>query len=187
MGRKNMVFGLFGGDDQLTELRSSLSKEAFMAELEKTVKTFGIASTEAPGKSETYGVIEAVARFIFEQVMKTAVSAKTMTTEKDLDAAATFCIVLVQCLGRNADLSKSDCRILQGTVPGFVFPRTLGDELRQKTSVALSKAVMRYVHQLKQKKFRKHVEAVEDNITQFLTHRKPDYYSTLAIDIGRFI
>jgi len=186
MGRKGMVFGLFGGGDQLAELRSSLSKESFMEELEKTTKTFGIVSTEAPGKSEAYGMIEAVARFIFEQVMKTAVGAKTITTDKDLDAAATFCIVLVQCLGRNADLSKSDCRILQGTVPGFVFPRTLGDELKPKTGVALSKAVMRYVHQLKQKKFRAHVEAVEDNITQFLSHRKPDYYGNLAIDIGRF-
>lgn len=182
-----MVFGLFGGGDQLTDLRSSLSKDAFMAELEKTTKAFGITPSEREGKSKAYGEVEATARFLFEHVMHAAVGAKTIKSEKDLDAAATLAIVLVQCFGRNGDLSKSDCRVLQGTVPGFVFPRTISADLNAKSGVALSKAVMRYAHQIKQKKFRKHVEAVEDNITQYLTHRKPEYYSNLAGDIARFL
>jgi len=182
-----MVFGLFGGGDQLTELRSSLSKDSFMEELEKTIKTFKITPSESQGKSKVYGEIEATARFLFERVMEAAVGAKTINSDKDLDAAATLAIVLVQCFGRNGDLSKSDCRILQGTVPGFVFPRTISADLNAKSIVALSKAVMRYSHQIKQKKFRKNVEAVEDNITQYLTHRKPEYYSSIAGDIGRFL
>jgi len=182
-----MVFGLFGGGDQLTELRSSLSKDSFMEELEKTIKAFGITPTESQGKSRVYGEIEATARFLFEQVMQVAVSAKIIKSAKDVDAAATLAVVLVQCFGRNGDLGKSDCRILQGTVPGFVFPRTISAELNAQTSVALSKAIVRYTHQIKQKKFRKNVEAVEDNITQYLTHRKPEYYSSLAGDISRFL
>ncbi len=181
-----MVFGLFGGGDQIAELTATLSKESFLEELETAYTTFGIVALETPGKSEIYGRTEALAQFIFEQVVKTAVIANVIQTEKDIEAAALLGVVLVQCLGRNAELSKTECRAMQGAVPGVVFPRTLDDTLKDKTSVALSKAVMRYAHRIGQKKFRKNVDVVEQNITQFLTQRKPEYFSSLAADIGRF-
>ncbi len=181
-----MVFGLFGGKSQEDGLRSSLSKDTFMEEFEKTVDTFGVVATNTAGKSPVYGEIEAMSRFVFEQVMKTAASAGTINTAKDLEAAATMCVVLVQCFGRNGGLSKTDCQVLQGTVPGFVFPRTLGDKFKENIGDAVTKAVVRYARQIDKKAFRKNVEAVEGNLTQFLTHRKTDYYAILAGDIARF-
>jgi len=181
-----MVFGLFGGDDKLAELKAALSKDSFIEELEKTAKEFAIGVVETPGKSEIYSRTEALAQFMFEQVMTVAVGANVIQTDKDIEAAAVLSVVMVQCLGRNAELSKNESRAMQGTVPGVVFLRTLDETLQAKTGVAISKAVMRYAHQIKQKKFRKNVDVVEENITQFLTQRKPEYFSSLAADIGRF-
>ena len=157
-----------------------------MAELEKTQETFGIANTTTPGKSDKFCEIEAVTQFVFEQVMSAAAGANTIKTLEDLDAAAMLCVVLVRCMGRNGDLSKRETQVLQGTVPGIVFPRTLEAKLSDKTAGAIAKAIVRYTHQIGRKKFRRNVERVEENLTQFLTHRKPEYYTTLAGDITRF-
>jgi hypothetical protein len=51
-----MVFGLFGGEKE--PLKSSLSKDAFMAEFETTMKTFGI-EPEKGDKAKDYDKVEA--------------------------------------------------------------------------------------------------------------------------------
>ena len=81
-----MVFGLFGGEKE--PLKSSLSKDAFMAEFETTMKTFGI-EPEKGDKAKDYDKVEATAIFLFEQVMKVAVSAKTINSKNDIESLET--------------------------------------------------------------------------------------------------
>ena len=179
-----MVFGLFGGEKE--PLKSSLSKEAFLAEFETTMKTFGI-EPEKGDKAKDYDKIEATAIFLFEQVMKVAVAAKTINSKRDLEAAAMLGIVLIHCLGRNSGMSKTQLQFLMGKVPQFVLTRTLTSEQNASAGKAITKAIIKYAHKIGHKRFRFNVQAVEDNVIKFIVERKPDFYANLAGDIGRFI
>ena len=179
-----MVFGLFSGEKE--PLKSSLSQDVFMVEFEATMKTFGIVS-EKGDKAKDYDNVEATAIFLFEQVMKVAVSAKTINSKRDLEAAATLGIVLIHCLGRNAGMSKTQLQFLMGKVPQFVLTRTLDPEQNTGAGKAITKAIIQYAHKIGQKRFRFNVEAVEENVTQFLVQKKPEFYANLAGDIGRFV
>ena len=148
-----MVFGLFGNNDEEVELRSSLSKEVFLAEFETAQATFGIVASSPDG----YSKVEATAQFLFEQVMKAALEAHTLKTKKDMQAATMLCIVMVQCFGRNVGLSKGQLQLLLGKVPGFVYSRTLSAELKPLVGDSISKSIIRYVHKLRQKRFRHNV------------------------------
>ena len=182
-----MVFGLFGGkSDEELALRSSLSREVFMDEFEKTLATFGIVSTDPSGKNEPYGKIEATAQFLFEQAMKVAVSANTIKSKKDIEAAAMLGVVMIHCLGRNGGMSKTQLQFLLGKVPAFVFARTLNEEQLAKVGDSITKAIISYAHKIRRKSFRHNAEAVEGNVTKFLTERKTDYYTNLAGDMARF-
>jgi len=181
-----MVFGLFGGNAEETALRSSLTSEAFMEEFEKTQKAFGIVSTNANGKDDIYGKVEATGQFVFEQVMKIAVGAGTISSKKDIQGATMLCVVLVQCLGRHAGLSKTQLQFALGKVPGHVYSLTLDENLKSMLGDSITKAIIGYTHKIRQKRFRHNVEAAEENLTRFLSERKPEYYSNLAGDIARF-
>jgi hypothetical protein len=182
-----MVLSFFRGkSDEELALRSSLSKESFLDEFGKALETFGVTSTDPSGKNEPYGQVEAMAQFLFEHTMKAAIVGKTINTKKDLDAAAMLGVVLIHCLGRNTGMSKTQLQFLLGKVPAFVFARTLTPELSAIVGDAITKSIIKYAHKVRQKRFRHNAEAVEENITNFLTQRSPDYYVNLAGDIARF-
>ena len=185
--QSKMVLGLFGTkSDEEIALRSSLSKEVFMDEFEKTQKTFGIISADPSGKNEPFGKIEATARFLFEQAMKVAVEAKTINSKKDFEAAAMLGVAIVHCLGRNGGMSKTQLQFLLGKAVSHGFATTVGSGHKDKVAPAISKAIIKYAHKIRQKRFRHNVEAVEENVTQFLSNRTTEYYTNLAGDIARF-
>ena len=183
-----MVFGLFGGkSDEELALRSSLSSEVFMDEFEKTLATFGIVSTDPSGKNDPYGKIEASAQFLFEQAMKVAVSAKTINSKKDIEAAAMLGVVVIHCLGRNGGMSKTQLQFLLGKVPAYAFALAMDAEHKAVIGEAVPKAILGYAHKIRQTRFRNSVEAVEKNVTQFMLEKDPVYYANLAGDMARFI
>ena len=93
-----------------------------MDEFEKTLATFGIVSTDPSGKNEPYGKIEATAQFLFEQAMKVAVSANTIKSKKDIEAAAMLGVVMIHCLGRNGGMSKTQLQFCWAKCPHLCLP-----------------------------------------------------------------
>jgi hypothetical protein len=182
-----MVLGLFGGKGADKPLEPTMSKDAFLSEVDKMQTTFGIVSTDAAGKNEPYGKIEATGRFLFEQVLKVGVSANAITSKKEIHAAAMLGVVVVHCLGRNGGMSKTQLQFLLGKVPAYAFALAMDAEHKAVIGEAVPKAILGYAHKIRQTRFRHSVEAVEKNVTQFMLEKDPVYYANLAGDMARFI
>ena len=84
-------------------------------------------------------------------------------------------------------MSKTQLQFLQGIVLGYVLAKILPTEQNNLAGKAITKAIIDYAHKIRQKRFRQNIEAVESNVTLFITERDPKYYADLAGDIGRFI
>ena len=140
-----MVLGLFGGKGADEPLAPTMSKDAFLSDLDKTMTTFGIVSTDAAGKNEPYGKIEATGRFLFEQVLKVAVSANTITSKKEILAAAMLGVVMVHCLGRNGGMSKTQLQFLLGKIPAYAFALAVDAEHKGTIGEAVPKSILGYL------------------------------------------
>ena len=186
-----MLGSLFGSvKKQEAALRSSLSGDKFADELAKTLELFQIEPVLRSGKSTTYCDVEAAARFLLKECLKIALRKGAVKTEKDLEAVATFSVVLISLLGRTGGLNEKECRELQGSVPGYVMPRVaqsvLGAKAVQSIGKIVSHGVLRHGKLSGKKRFQLSARNVEENITQFVLQRKSAYLDTLARNIDDF-
>ena len=92
--------------------------------------------------------------------------------------------MLVDLLGGQTKLPQRERRELQGTVPGYDFPRAVAKLLGAKPGDVVAKAVtnglMKHVKVKGKRKFKKVVAAVEDELTQFVTQRDEKYLGVLG-------
>ncbi len=180
-----MLLGLFGDDKvQEKQLRAALSRDKFVLEFDRTLRTFQIFPKLRPGKSASNGEVEAAARFILEGAMAQASKKGRLKSVKDLAAVTTFNVVLVELLGGYSKLPQKERRELQGTVPGYVFPRTVAKLLGAKPNEAVGKAVssgiMKHMKLKGKKKFKQAVRAIDKEVTQFVTQRDEKYLGVLG-------
>ena len=180
-----MLLGLFGDvKKQEKQLRSALSRDKFVLEFDRTLRTFQIFPKLRPGKSASYGEVEAAARFILEGAMAEASMKGRLKSAKDLAAVTTFNVVLVELLGGYSKLSQSERRELQGTVPGYVFPRTVAKLLGAKPNDVVGKAVkngiLKHMKLRGKKKFKQAAAAIEKELTQFVIQRDEKYLGVLG-------
>ncbi len=170
------MFGLFGSKKQEKDLRDNLSLHKFEMEFPKVIETFKIAPNRRASKTERYAEIEGVARYILERVVKEAERAGKMKAQDDLAAAAAFSALLCDYLGRCGGLEDSDVRELQGFVPGFVFPRVAAQLMKSTGDfrTIVSKGLFKY-DSLNKKRGAAVLGRLEDNVSQFICQRDPQY------------
>ncbi|MDP6624757.1 MAG: hypothetical protein QF754_21090 [Alphaproteobacteria bacterium] len=181
-----MLLGLFGGGvkKQEKQLRATLSRDKFVVEFDRALSTFEIYPKLRPGKSASYGEVEAAARFMLEGAMAQANKKGLLKSAKDLPAVTTFNVVLVDLLGGYTKLPQKERRELQGTVPGYVFPRAVPKLLGAKAKDAVGKAVkngiLKHMKLKGKKKFKLVAAAMEKELTQFVIQRDEKYLGVLG-------
>jgi hypothetical protein len=179
------MFGLFGAKKREKDLRDTLSLHKFEMEFPKVLETFKIAPNRRANKTERYAEIESAARFILERVIKDAARQGKMKAQDDLAAAAAFSAMLCDYLGRHGGLDDADVRELQGFVPGFVFPRVAAQLMQSSGDfrTIVSKGLFKY-DSLNKKKANPTLDRLEDNLTQFICQRDPQYLTLLGEGIA---
>ncbi|MDP6066913.1 MAG: hypothetical protein QGG75_06620 [Alphaproteobacteria bacterium] len=180
-----LLFGLFGGvKKQENALRADLSSAKFVVEFDTMLSAFNLARQERPGKSASYGDVEAAARFMLEGAVAQAKDKKLLKSAMLLDAVATFNIVLVELLGRHSKLPDKERRELQGTVLGYVLPRSvpklLGANPKAVIGKAVSNGIMRHAKLKGKKKFKLATVEMENELTQFVLQRDEKYLGVLV-------
>jgi hypothetical protein len=181
-----MVFGLFGGGvkKQEKQLRAALSGDKFVVEFDTMLSKYKLFPQLRPGKSASYGQVEAAARYMLEGAVAQASKKGLLRSPLDLDAVAVFNIVLVELLGRHNKLPEKERRELQGTIPGYVFPRTvpklLGAKGKDVVGKAVSNGIMKHMKLKGKKKFKNATAEMENELTNFVIQRDPKYLGALV-------
>ena len=179
------MFGFGNAKKQERNLRSSLSKDKFAVEFEKTLEHFRIQPAATASKSLEFNQIDSAAKFMLDAALSAAES-KIMTAD-DLEAAATFSAALCDFLGRNAELSSGEILDLQSRVPGAVFPatagRVLGAGARGAFGSIIAKGIVRHSRMGGKKKGMKVLDEVDDGLLQFISQRDKKYLKVLANNI----
>jgi hypothetical protein len=92
--------------------------------------------------------------------------------------------LLVELLGGHTKLPDKERRELQGTIPGYVFPRTvpklLGAKPNDVVGKAVSNGIMRHMKLKGKKKFKQAAAEMEKELTQFVLQRDEKYLGVLA-------